>query len=311
MRLLKKCIGLLSGMCLTAGLMTGCGGSGGSGDTIAYLCFNEGDLFTGASIKREFDQRAQSKGLKVEYYDAKNDSNVQIDQLREAIDKNPKAIVLLAADTKSTIPMVERANERGIPVVTVSRHVDGGKAAKVKIENYEAGKIQGDFIVKNFPQGAKIVYLKGTSTTASAIDRWNGFKTECLDKHPNIELLDMQEGSYNKAEAMKIMSIWLSLYPKIDVAVCANDLMALGAVTALKQANRLGECKVIGVDAIDDALKAIKAGEMAETVKQDAGEYAQGAIDILAEFDKGNMEPADITLSFTAVNKSNLSKYLK
>ena len=66
------------------------------------------------------------------------------------------------------------------------------------------------------------------------------------------------------------MTLWMKLFPRIDAVVAGNDNMALGAVQALKAANRMDGVLVSGVDATDEAIKAIAAGDMSRTMKQDA-----------------------------------------
>ena len=309
MSYLKKCLGLICGVSLAAGVLTGCG-DGGGGDNVAYLCFDESDAFGGQLIKSEFQKGAQSKGLNVEYYDAKGDGNLQIDQMKEVIANHPKAIILLPVDGDSIVPSVEQANEAEIPVVVLNRGVNGGKVLLSDSNNLDAGILQAQYMASHLPQGAKVVYLHGASNQSAAQLRWQGFKKECLDKRPDIELLDMQDGNWSKTEGMKIMAVWLSLYPKIDGVICGNDQMALGAIAVLKASNRLAGCQVSGVDAVDDALKAVAAGEMVQTIKQDAAGQAQGAADIVASIISGG-SPSNVVVPFTSITKENIAQFRK
>ena len=86
--------------------------------------------------------------------------------------------------------------------------------------------------------------------------------------------------------------------------------MALGAIAALKAANRLEGCMVSGVDATDAALKAIAVGEMVQTVKQDAVGQAKGAITVIEEIGKGNPPPKDIIIPFASITKDNLNEFV-
>ena len=309
MRFLKKCLGAICGLSLAAGVLTGCG-DGGSGSNIAYLCFDESDAFGGQLIKSEFQKGASAKSLDVTYYDAKGDGNLQIDQMKEIISNNPKAIILLPVDGDLLIPSVEQANEQDIPVVVLNRGVNGGKVLTSGSNDLDAGILQAQFMASHLPQGAKVVYLHGASNQSAAQLRWQGFKKECLDKRPDIELLDMQDGNWSKTEGMKIMALWLSLYPKIDGVICGNDQMALGAIAALKAANRLAGCQVSGVDAVDDALKAVATGEMVQTIKQDAAGQAQGAVDIVASIVSGG-SPSNVVVPFTSITKDNVAQFRK
>ena len=309
MKLPKKYFGAVAGIFLSASLMTGCGGGGG-GDSVAYLCFDRSDAFGGTLIGNAFEKAASGKGLNVTYYDAKGDANLQVDQIREVMANGTKTIVLLATDGDIMGTEVEKANAAGITVITVNRGVNGGEHFDVMSDDLEAGKLQGEYMAKNLPQGATVAYLEGDNTNASARKRWEGFKASCLDRRSDITLLDMQDGGWSKTEGMKITALWLTLFPKIDAIVCGNDQMALGAVLALKTAGRLQECKVSGVDAVDDALKAIAAGEMVQTIKQDAEKQAEGAADLAATAVSGG-SLSNITVPFVEITKENLSQYAK
>lgn len=308
MKLPRKYFGTLAGIFLSASLMTGCGGSDSGG--VAYLCFDRADTFGGKLIGEAFEKSAQSKGLNVTYYDAKGDANLQVDQIREVMANGVKTIVLLATDGDIMATEVEKANAEGITVITVNRGVNGGEHFDVMSDDLEAGKLQGEYMAKNLPQGATVAYLEGDSTNASAVKRWEGFKSTCLDRRSDITLLDMQDGGWSKTEGMKITALWLTLFPKIDAIVCGNDQMALGAVAALKTAGRLQNCQVSGVDAVDDALKAIAAGEMVQTIKQDAVKQAEGAAELVETAQKGG-SLSNITVPFVSVTKENLSQFAK
>lgn len=307
MNCLKKMSGIIIAMLLTITLVTGCGGN--SNDKVVYLNYDDRDIF-GNIIKESFAKSAQSKGLNVEFFDAKGDINVQVDQMKEVLNDGAAAIVLCAADANLIVPLVEQANEAGITIITINRAINGGEHLEVHSEETEAGKMQADYMAQHLPQGAKIVYLEGSSNQTSAVERWEGFKAAISSKRPDVEILDMQDGSYTKTEGMKIMATWLTLYPKIDGVVCGNDQMALGAITALKAANRLQGCLISGVDAVDEALKAVAAGEMAQTIKQDALKQGEGAAELAEKVVKGQ-SPSSINVPFVPITKENLSQFMK
>lgn len=309
MRFLKKQLGIIAGIFLATGIFTGCGGGSNDGG-VAYLCFNRADPFGGTLIGNAFEKAAQSKGLNVIYYDAKGDANLQIDQMKEVIGSGVKAVVLLAADGDLIVPTVEQANEQGITIIGINRDINGGEHYDVRSDDFEAGKLQGELLAKTLPQGAQVAYIEGMHSQKGARDRWDGFKSSCLDKRSDIKLLDMQDGLWSKTEAMKITALWLTMFPKIDAVVCGNDQMALGAIAALKKANRLANCQVTGVDAVDEALKAVATGEMVQTIKQDAVKQAESAADLAATVVSGG-KPAPITVPFTSITKANVSQYLK
>ena len=83
--------------------------------------------------------------------------------------------------------------------------------------------------------------------------------------------------------------------------------MAFGAIAAMKAVNRLEGCQVVGVDAVEEAIEAIKKGEMVMTVKQDAAAQAAGAVE-LAVLSENDQELRNIIVPFQVVTKDNLSE---
>ena len=304
MNLRKWGLLLLPAACLS---LAGCGLPGVSSDRVIYANYDDGDGFC-AQIKDAFAAKAKADGIEVEFLDAKNDGNMQIDQLNEAIGRGAGAIILLAADGSSIVKTIEKANDAGIPIITVNRSVAGGKVLRAYSDDVEAGRMQGEYMASHLPPNAKIVYLQGDETQSSAVGRWEGFKAACLDKRPDIRLLSFVDAGWSKAEALKTMMLWMNMFPEINGVVAGNDELALGAIAALKGANRLNGCLVSAVDATPAGLAAVEAGEMAQTVKQDAKAQGEGALTLAEGFLKGNPPSGDLAIPFTSITADNLAQ---
>ena len=295
---------LLSAACLS---LAGCGLPGASSDRVIYANYDDGDGFC-TQIKDAFAAKAKADGIEVEFLDAQNDGNMQIDQLNEAISSGAGAIILLAADGSSIVKTIEKANDAGIPIITVNRSVAGGKVLRAYSDDVEAGRMQGEYMASHLPPNAKIVYLQGDGTQSSAVGRWEGFKAACLDKRPDIQLLSFVDAGWSKAEALKTMMLWMNMFPEINGVVAGNDEMALGAIAALKGANRLAGCLVSAVDATPAGLAAVEAGEMAQTVKQDAKAQGEAALTLAEGFLKGNPPSGDLAIPFTSITSDNIAQ---
>ena len=287
--------------------LAGCGLMGGSSDRIIYANYDDSDGFC-TQIKEAFAAKAKADGVEVEFLDAKNDGNMQIDQLNEAIGSGAGAIILLAADGSSIVKTIEKANDAGIPVITVNRSVAGGQVLRAYSDDVEAGRMQGEYMAAHLPPNAKIVYLQGDETQSSAVGRWEGFKAACLDKRSDVQLLSFVDAGWSKAEALKTMMLWMNMFPEVNGVVAGNDEMALGAIAALKGANRLNGCLVSAVDATPAGLAAVEAGEMAQTVKQDAKAQGEGALALAEGFLKGNPPSGDLAIPFTSITADNLAQ---
>ena len=304
MNLKKWGLLLVPAACL--GLL-GCGLTGVRSERIIYANYDDRDGFC-AQIKDAFAAKAKADGIDVEFLDAKNDGNMQIDQLNEEIGKGAGAIILLAVDGSSIVKTIEKANDAGIPIITVNRSVAGGRVLRAYSDDVEAGCMQGAYMAANLPLNAKIVYLQGDATQGSAVGRWEGFKEACLDKRPDIQLLSFVDAGWSKAEALKTMTLWMKMFPEINGVVAGNDEMALGAIAALKGANRLSGCLISGVDATPAGLAAVKAGEMAQTVKQDAKAQGEGALTLAEGFLKGDPPSGDLAIPFTSITVDNIAQ---
>ena len=304
---MKKMFKAAAAACGMLALLTlsGCGSQGGAGQKVYFVAHADATGFTGLLYE---GVKSRMQGAEVEFLNANGDPNLQIDQLKAAIEEKPAAIVLLAVDGNAVIPAVEKANEAGIPVIATNRDLNGGTFANVASDEAQAGRLQGEYMAKHLPQGAKVVYLMGESRQSGAIARWEGFKAACLDKRPDIQLLAKADANWSEAEGLKDMTLWLQIYPQIDAVVCGNDSMALGALHALKAAGKSGVL-ISGVDAVDDALKAVAAGDMSQTVKQDADKTAEAIAGLLQKSLSGTAPTDDVKVPFTEITRDNISQF--
>ena len=307
----KKWLAILLTGCMML-FAAGCGGQGSGSKTIAFVSHDDPTLGFTAMLEKAIETGAKGIGCEVEVTNAGMDANKQIDQMNEVIAKKPGAIILLPVEANALTPAVEKANAAGIPVLITNRDIAGGKTAQVHSDEKQAGRMQGEYMAKHLPQGAKIVYFLGDSTQASAQLRWKGFKEACLDKRPDVELLAMTDAGWSHTEALKYMTLWLKLFPQIDAVASGNDDMALGAIDAMKAAGRFDSHVLVGgVDANDDAVKAVAAGEMSQTIKQDAATSVTTIMDLIQKMMKDGQTTDDEKVPFIEITKDNVSQFLK
>ncbi|MBR3721820.1 MAG: sugar ABC transporter substrate-binding protein [Selenomonadaceae bacterium] len=284
--------------------VTGCGDSASS-NKVFYASHTEATAFVG-SVLKGVESRESSKGVEIEFVNSNRDANLQVDQLLSAISNKPAAIVLIPVDADALIPAVEKANEAGIPVIATNRDLNGGKFAMVKSDDKQAGMLQGEFMAKNLPPNANVVYLMGESTQGSARERFEGFKEACLDKRKDITLLAKVDANWSEAEALKYMTLWMSMFPKIDGVIGGNDTMALGAMKALLAAGRTGVL-ISGVDAKGEAVEAIKAGKMSHSAKQNADKLSEEIAKLIETArSTGEVPAGEVRVPFTPVTAETL-----
>jgi ABC-type sugar transport system substrate-binding protein len=111
---------------------------------------------------------------------------------------------------------------------------------------------------------------------------------------------------------MTLTENWLTRFNNnIDAVICQNDDMALGALEAVEAKGVKDKIIVVGVDAIADALTAIKAGRLDATVFQDAAGQGRGGLDVALELLKtGQKKIPDVMIPFKAVTKANVDQFM-
>jgi inositol transport system substrate-binding protein len=132
-------------------------------------------------------------------------------------------------------------------------------------------------------------------------------------KYPNLKIIAEQTAQWDRAKAMNLMENWIQSYgSKINAVFAQNDEMGMGALQALEQVKLKSKIVLVSVDAIADALQAVKAGRLNATVYQDAKGQGAGAIDIALKLIK--KEPADkkeTFIPFKLVTIENVNDYFK
>jgi inositol transport system substrate-binding protein len=135
---------------------------------------------------------------------------------------------------------------------------------------------------------------------------------EVLSKQPGLKLLAAQTAEWDRAKAMTLMENWIQSYgPKIQAVFAQNDEMAMGALIALEQAGQKDKIVVVGVDAIADALQAVKDGRLDATVFQDAEGQGGSALEMALKILRKQPYEAQLYIPFQLVTRENVDQYLK
>lgn len=241
-------------------------------------------------------------------YSVENQIRIMEDLVQQKVD----GIVIVPIDGAGIVSGIERANQANIPVFNTNTVALGGKVLGFAgIDHIAIGEALGQYAVDATGGKGKIVILEGTTGASTAQDRLTGVHN-IIDKYPGIEVLASTTAKYNRQIGMQVMEDLLVRYPQIDVALCMNDAMALGAKEAVKDAKRTS-ILIAGADALPEAITAIETGEMAATVDSNGYGQAYVSVELLIRYLlNGEMPPADTKIGTgeaVAITKSNLEKF--
>jgi ribose transport system substrate-binding protein len=207
------------------------------------------------------------------------------------------AIVIAPADSKALIPVCKRALEAGIVVINIDNKFDAATLADKKIripfvgpDNRQGARLAGEHLAGRLKAGDEVAIIEGLPGAFNGEQRRLGF--EDAAKAAALPIVASQTARWEMNEASKVVGALLPTRPNLRGLLCANDSMALGAVAALRSANRV-EVLVAGFDNISAARTMLKEGRLLCTVDQHGDQIAvfgiQHALDIL----KKAAEPAD------------------
>jgi ribose transport system substrate-binding protein/inositol transport system substrate-binding protein len=245
--------------------------------------------------------------------DGQRSSPKETADVEAAITKGVDGIVISPNDADALAPGLQEAVDAKVPVVTIDRRVNRvpGILGHVGADNVKGGEAQGELIEKLFPNGCTVMNLQGQSGSSPAIDRNKGLH-DVLDKAKDkYKIVFEDTAGFDRAKGLSMTeSALASMKSPPDVIVCANDDMALGALEALKARNLLGKVKLIGFDALPEALGQIKAGNMTATIEQMPGGQVKGALDTLVSFIRDGKKPAQAVTLLTpiAITSDNLNQ---
>ncbi|THK39269.1 sugar ABC transporter substrate-binding protein [Ensifer sp. MPMI2T] len=255
-------------------------------------------------------------GVELQIEDAQNDVAKQQSQIQNFIAAGVDAIIVNPVDTDATAAMSKIAADAGIPLVYVNRepvNVDSlpDKQAFVASNELESGTLETQEICKMLGGKGKAVVMMGElSNQAARMRTKDVHDVLATDQCKGIEIVEEQTANWSRTQGADLVTNWLSAGLEFDAVISNNDEMAIGAIQALKAAGRSMDSVVIGgVDATQDALAAMAAGDLDVTVFQNAAGQGQGSVDAALKLAKGEPVEKKVYIPFELVTKENLDKY--
>jgi len=254
-------------------------------------------------MMNEIKAEAEAQGVGIVEADGQNSTPKQTADVEAAIIQGLNGILISPTDVNAMAPAIQQAVENGVPVVTIDRRVDAveGILAHVGADNVKGGEAQGQWILDNYPDGARIVNLQGQPGASPAIDRNQGVHN-VLDGQDGYEFIVEQTANFARDQGLSVTeSILAGLTEPPDVIVAANDDMALGAIEAVRAQGLEGQIAILGFDALPEALAAVRDGALAGTVEQFPGGQSRQAMQILVDHLRDGTEPAESVVLLTPI----------
>jgi ribose transport system substrate-binding protein len=248
--------------------------------------------------------------LVVQAADREVDVDRQMQIMENVIQTGVQAICLTPSGSKELVPAIVKANRANIPVVIVDTRLDkptadaaGAKTISfIGADNYEGGRVAASFIVLATKGHARVAVLEGIPGHDTGDSRVRGFKDGIKDT-AGVQIVASQTANWERDQGFNVFQNMLQAHPEIDAVFACNDMMALGAVEAIRAAGKTGSIKVVGFDAVDDARKAIAERTMVASVAQFPEEMGRMAIENAVHALRGEPIAADVRVRIELVTR--------
>lgn len=268
-------------------------------------------------LRKGIEKAAGDASQPVQIEIADDDVQKQLSQIQNFIASKVDAIIVNAVDTSATAPMTKLANDAGIPIVYVNRmpsDVDalGPKGAFVASDEVESGTLQTKEVCRILGGKGDILVMVGDLANQAAVQRTKDIHDVIATPDcSGMKILGEQTAVWDPVKAQDLMTNWIAAGHKPAAVIANNDNMAIGAINAMKAAGwGMDEVVVAGIDATQEALAYMKAGDLDVTVFQDAFGQGAGAVDAAIKLAKGDKVDAKVWIPFQLVTPENMDQFV-
>lgn len=268
-------------------------------------------------MKEGVEAEAKELGIKVDVFAAQSEENTeeQLNILQNAVNKGYKAIGIAPLSPVNAVSAVADAYKKGIYVMNIDEKLDmdqlkqqgGAVIGFATTDNVAVGKKAADFIVEKLQKGDKVAIVEGKAGNVSGEDRKNGAQKAFEDA--GMTVVGSLPADWDRQKALDVANSFIQQNADLKAIYCCNDGMALGALQAVMNANKLGEILVVGTDGDAEAVASIEKGELSATVAQDPAGIGRTALREMVEAVKNkitvdpNAEPKVLPVESKLITK--------
>ena len=324
---IRKTVAALLTLAILCCTLTACGDKGnetpGTTDTGAEYAIILKTLSNDfwAKMKAGIEEEAKALGVKVDIFAAQSEDDTagQLTIFENCLTKNYKAIGVAPLSPTNLINGIVQANQNGIYVMNIDEKIDistlrnagGSVIAFATTDNVAVGEKGANFIISKLGEnGGDVAIIEGKAGNASGESRKTG-ATNAFKKAAKIKRVASQPADWDRQKALDTATSYIQMYPNLKAIYCCNDTMALGALQAVINADKLGKIIVVGTDGSAEALESIKAGQLDATVAQDPAKIGATSLRQMVDTVKNkpkidpNKEPKMIPVDSYIVTKEN------
>ncbi len=232
--------------------------------------------------------------LVVDFVDGNNQADFQFDQIEDLISQDYDVLAINLVDRSEAAAVIDMAKAADIPIVFFNREpvqVDMARWDKIYYvgsKGEDAGRIQGEIVAETWKSRPELdrngdgiiqyIMIQGQEGHQDATLRTDNSVKAIINQGIEVEELVRDTANWQRQEAKEKFINYFDVFSEeVEFIISNNDMMALGAIDAMKELGYEPEdfIPIVGVDAIDDAVEAFNKGEMTGTVINDQKEQGK------------------------------------
>ncbi|MBV9392526.1 MAG: substrate-binding domain-containing protein [Verrucomicrobia bacterium] len=189
------------------------------------------------------------------------------------------ALILVPTDPDSLQTAVARAQALNIPVITVDTTVKDQSylTSYITGDNADGGRKAASTLAEQIGDSGKVFIMSGSPSATTDTVREQGFREE-MAKHPKIQIVGREYANSQPAAATSAVNTVLLKFPDLAGIFAIDGTSGTGAVAALRNANKVGQVKLVGYDAYKAEVDALKEGVFTALIAQQPAHEAELAL---------------------------------
>ncbi len=261
------------------------------------------------AVKKGAEKAAEEYDVKITFEGPESEAMVdkQVEMFQTALDKNPVAICLAAVDSKAFEPLLQKAKEKGIPVIGFDSGVDSDiPVTTAATDNVAAAALAADKMAELIGNKGEVAVISHDQTSRTGIDRVKGFKEEIESKYPDITIVDIQYGGGDHLKSTDLAKAIIQAHPDLKGFFGANEGSVVGILNAVEELGKKGDIVVIGYDSGQQQMDAIRSGLEAGAITQNPIGIGYKCVEAAYKAYKGESLPPTIDTGFYWYDKNNI-----
>ncbi|MEA5017077.1 MAG: sugar ABC transporter substrate-binding protein [Candidatus Limiplasma sp.] len=283
--------------------------------------------FVGMTLNNEFHivlanaakQEAEKYGIQLEVQAGAThaSSDTQLGIVENYISQGVDGILLVPSSSEGLVAAIQACAEANIPIINLDTKLTDEVLAEAGMDipffgtnNYNGAKLAGEWVVANMPKGVVTAILTGIDGHTNAADRYNGFVDAAGD---HIKLVATQTANWEVDQGYTAAQNIIQGNPDLQLIVCGNDNMGIGALSAVQEAGLEEQISIIGFDAVSEALNLVKSGEFTATVAQYPAQMGIQGVDAMVKILTGQKDevPMNTDTGCELVTAENVDSFIE